>query len=392
MQIFRDMWANIYVRIGLLVLVALIVFLLIYRQKMPIYNYFLRSFSGMLYDDLTTWDQRPFEANPELATYLYQDGLEQLAQMGLETYEIPYEEILQKNISINGNYTNHLTQEANMALAYMLDDMHIFCPPLSSFSDARSNWETTEKLKTRRLKYQKGGKNRPFDYGISREKFLEYRKKILSLDQSLFYAALQYNPLSQAVINLRSDIYRSICRPSFSAQDWQRALNYLEDKAEEKVRKKNKEKKIEPTTENLLSQVYASLHKSSDYQNTLENFMRQMNLETGRIQYKADQNLKAYRLYFNFNDLKKYLKNQLQIVRSLSKAEAQRLFVELFALEDPGLSREPDYVYLLAEAAWRAGDNTKALAIVKNILRDGIYMGNGDFRRLQRLKFILETP
>lgn len=358
---------------------------------MGIFNYFLRNFSGNVYDDPITWDNGIFSADAETALLFYSGGLEEIADLALDTYEIPAQEYLRSAVSLQGKPSEHFTPESLKAVHYLWEDLHLFCPPLTNTGGAKNDWVTREKLKKRHLRYSSQMDARPFDYAVGEDKFTDFRDKLLEIDQNYLYAALQKYPVSPAVIDLRAQLYRAICRPPSVASDWQRALDHLEYKTEIQVRADYEARNLVPTSEELTIRLFMELEKNPEYLQVSAKFFNRLSVETENLQILLRKSKEAFEMHGKWSYLQKYLATQLQIVRSSSREEAKIIFEELFYLNIEGLSREPDYVYVLAESAWRAGERDKALAIVRNILRDGIYRDQLDYRKILRLKFILEN-
>ena len=409
-RIFGQIWKNIYIRYVFLGLVVLVVFLLIFRKRYAIFNFFDQIFQGVHFDDPYSWQDNVygFEEDLDGSKRLFLTAVADILEESADVYDIdidnPYfkEEVqLAKdfdNIFIESYEDDGKVIRQKQTLLSLLskyfEDLKKFCKPFIGTNSYLEEWNYQEKLKQRTL----GSKKKPFVFAIKSENTNDIRNYLRKLDENYFSLALQKKPDALAIIHIRSALFEATCQTTKRTELWKSAVLYFEFKKEKEIFVKdgkfNKEKYDSMKPDTIFAEVQKKLAEDENYHFFLKRFYRSSSRKNSNIEWSLKLARNAYLLTKGDDALQDYLGKLLKISRTtgsnidnveillanayliessnpkykaymsylLTKARSEgsngnELIYShlLHGLETKELYKNSSYIYILSEVAYRAG-------------------------------------
>ncbi len=391
--LLKDLWNNLYARYALITFLVLILFASIFQFRIRFYNFWDRFFVGESFDDPLSQKKKPysFREDPESAQALFLYGLEELLVRAVKLYDIPsYNININKKASLDGSYSAYLDPQSAELIKTLFSDFALFCRPLTGRDDAWHAWQREKQLSKRHKRAPKEGELNPFDYAITEKNHAKTARLMLEVDRNNFFIALRKKPDARAIIEFREDMYRALCRGYETPKFWQRALEYKEYLAEQKVYDRLESARKPYFPDEIARSAWLELAQDKKYHEYLKEFFIRMRSYSGDIDMQLEQAMGMYTTTGDRYYLMQYITLLLDRSRSGGADRARESFEILFAMRDKGLDTNPTYLYALAETSFRMGEPPKARALVNQLLKLLPESEQHTLREVRRLDFILK--
>ncbi len=392
MKYILHLWKNIYIRAAFLLSLSLLLFSWFYANRFTIYHSFQKTFTGPLYDDMHTWEegQYGFTENVRKAFEYYMDGLQHLAEKAYEAYELEVpNRLLKSNItskSFQGSsWQNHLEAPVLEQTLLFLHEIRKFCKEIRVEKNISEKWESDKFISDKPKRYSK-----KLQY-ISQKDAFELKKWLLKKDKNQFYLAMQKKPDVWPILSIREDIMISTCEPLRAVTLWYQAIEYIEYKIEKLIYTHSVNgKSAEVDRENLLTDVENALRENVQYHKYLKVFYTRSLKVTSDIDWKVKETGNAFKITNDLDILKEYIRYLLLKCRVSGKMECGRIYKVLFSLKHKDLLFNSDYIYALAEIAFRSGSSLRAKQIIQRSLKQKIYRDSVSEREARRLLYVIQ--
>jgi len=393
--IFKSIWDNKITRTGFFLFVFLIIFANIIKVRFQIHDFFESIFEEQSFDNPASYkgEAYGFEEKPREALNYYKKGMQKLLDevYDIYNYEIP-DEIFAKKIDIHDNWQKSLGLDALEKSYFFFTDLALFCVPTTEFDNVSTEWQKDEKLKKRRLQKQDSDKYSPFNFALKKDEIAEIRNFLFELDNDYFQKSLQKKPDARLYLTFRSSLHDALCEPEKKNHFWQKALEYREyineKKAYHSYLQAGDETQI--NMEEVSKKAQIMIRTDPYYPSFLKEFYLSSFTNTGNLEWKLNKSEKLYHSYKDKSYLKSYIFSLLEKSRVSGVLENKKIFKTLFAIEYPSLDTDYDYLYALAETAFRAAEYKKSTALVKNIIKNKLFKNKFELKKIQRLSFMLE--
>ena len=392
MKYILHLWENIYIRATFLLSLFLLLFSWFYSHRFTIYHSFQKTFNGPLYDDIHSWGegQYGFTENVAKSFEYYINGLQHLAEKAYESYELEVpSRLLKSNItskSFQGSsWQNHLEVPVLEQTLLFLDELRKFCKEIKVEKNASEKWKSDKFISDKPKRYSK-----KLQY-ISQKDALELQKWLLKKDRDQFYLAMQKKPDVWPILSIREDIMISTCEPLKAVTLWHQAIEYIEYKIEKLIHANSGNAKlVEVDRQKLLTNVESALRKNVQYHKYLKVFYTRSLKVTSDIDWKVKETGNAFQITNDLDILKEYIRYLLLKCRVSGTMECGRIYKVLFSLKHKDLLFNSDYIYALAETAFRSGFYLKARQIIERSLKQKIYRDSVSRREARRLLYVIQ--
>ena len=385
-KLFRQRWINLLIGFLFIAVITIISAGYIFQERFSIYNFLYYWVTGPIFDDPTTWknEEYGFEEDQKRAIQYYTTGLKELAEYAEDIYGKELDRSpLRRNIDPETSWQNHLNPAYLETTLTLLKEVKLFCGELKSEGSFYDDWKREKTLENRR--YKKSGQKKQV-YTMTRSRVKKAREFLLDLDNDYFYIATQKKPDIYSVISIREDILQATCRPLHVIAIWHKALNYQEFKAEKKFYTRS----IDPDVLDQKAKLY--LTQSNQYRKLIKAFFDRSLHVVSNLDWKVQESWRSFKITNNQKSLKKYLDNMLQKCRLSSINECRLIHNSLYRLRITNINMNPNYLYALAETAFRSHKYNTAKSLVGQILSmkniDPVELNNA--RRLKRSIDLLE--
>lgn len=380
--LFARLWKNPLARYGSLAAIILISFALIFSLRNPLYLYFSRLFTSPDWSDVARHSARPyaFEENENKARDL-------TASAWREIYDLAQKKLRIKERSgdaLGGAvqrkpFAAFLTRDAEREIFTFFNALKSDCGNLivslsiSDRSEAVSEIDVQDKA---------AGKLRKELRGTLRE--------LLKIHALRVEAALQKKPDYLPAIELSEEVFRASCSIREIPVQLARALDYREYRIQKNIYDADNGRTYDKNPELFETKSREAYARDAEYR---ELIARYFNATRFRTPYDPAQlkNLRAsYAALQNKKTLEALIAALLAEARNTAPDTARKCHAELFALDFPGVSDMPDYLYALAETALIADDFTRAENVIGNALASAKIKDAALLKAFERLRFQLE--
>lgn len=377
--LFSRLWKNPLARYGILAFFIVIAFALIFSARNRIALIFSRLFTSPEWSDVVRHSSRPFafEENENKAQSL-------TAAAWHELYDLAREKNRSKNRKegvLSGPvsprpYSAFLRRHAEEEIFTLLNALTRNCGPLlvdTGTGAPRNPLGEIAEASTAA--------------GRARQDMLETVRALLQIYSNKVEAALQKKPDYIPAIELAEEIFRASCSMRDVALLYARALDYREYYLQKQLYEKDSGKLYSRNPEEFDAQAQEAYARDSFYRTLL---LRHFHTIRFRTPYHPAQlkNLRAaYARLKTRETTQALIRALLAEARHSSPDVARKCHYELFAIDYPGITDDPEYLYALAESALRGGEFTRAQNILSNALKSKQLKDVAERRELERLAF-----
>ncbi|MCX7631820.1 MAG: hypothetical protein N2Z22_00655 [Turneriella sp.] len=385
--LFYRLWKNPFARYGTLAALVLIIFAGIFSARFRIAMFWHRLFSSPDWSDAIRHAGRPFafEENPRRAQELTEEAWRELYRLAVETFGIQDKE---KDIFIGPvgtkPYSAFLRRSAEEQVFTLLNATAQNC---SAVQISVVPADTTQPLGELAERSTPAGKIRP--------KLRETLLALLQIYRNRIEAALEKKPDYLPALELAGEIFRAACALRDLAVLYARALDYREYALQKQLYLKDAGL-YEKNPEEFYAQVHELYRNDREYHALL---MRYFIATRHRTPHHPAQLKNLRETYYKLRtaaSAQALIAALLAEARHSSVGNARKCHYELFALDYPGLSENPQYLYALAETAYLGEEFVRAQNIVSNALRTlqsrrrAHFQEDETVRALERLSFLLQ--
>ena len=385
MQMLKDIWNNKISKYLLITALAMIMIGLILSNKIPIYNFYSRLFSGKIYFDPNTYGNREYgyQENPAKARKLFGKGLKALVKLASHAYHIDYENpILPGELKHDRPWNSQVSENALKLVSLLFHDMELFCIPFDTQDHQR--FYSSEKLNQRNY-VQRDSEMESLVFAIKDDEFNTYANTLLEIDQSFFYMGLQKKPDSIPLLKIRENLLRAVCKPQNIGLQMTRAIQYKEYKIEKEVYRKYKGN----DQEFIANETYNLLKKDKDYETLLKEQFQNTYFVTRSISERMKQSYNYYILKHDDYYLENYLTSILEYSAISGLKENEIIYNKALSLYHDQNTGNKSLLYTLAEISFRLHKfaETKEYLDKLSLLPK---TSGSDYYKVKRLYFLLE--
>jgi|GEM_PF-5455832 len=379
--LFARIWKNPLSRYGTLVAVVLITFGVIFTARNQLYRYFSRNFSSPDWSDVVRHGARPFafEENEGKARDLTEKAWKEIYTLADrkigDSDNLPP---LKGNVT-RRPYSLFLSKHAEQDIFVLFNGLYANCGALvtsTQISDRTSAMGEVAEAHSAAGRLQR--------------QMTATERSLLKIHALEVEAALQKKPDFIPAIELSEEIFRATCGLRDLAMLWSRALDYREYFLQKQLYDADSGRLYEKNPELFHQKANEAYARDPVYRELL-----QRHFETTRFRTPHDpaqlKNLRnAYARFQNPKTLSALIAALLAEARNNNSVIAKKSHFELYALDYPGVSDRPDYLYALAETAVRGDEPARAANIIANALKSGKVAEQAQQRDFERLRFHLD--
>ncbi len=380
--LFGRLWKNPFARYGMLAAMLLISFALIFSARYRLAIFFTRLFTSPDWSDVARHASRPFafEENEKKAQSLVTEAWLELYTLareknrGAEHKDAPLLGAVTKR-----PYSAFLRRFAEEEIFTLLNALAQDCGPLlvsTGVGDSQSAMGEVAEANTAA--------------GRARQGMRDTIRDLLKIYAERIEAALQKKPDYIPAIELAEEVFRGSCSMRDIATLYARALDYREYFLQKQIYDYDGGKLYNRKPEEFHARAEEAYAQDASYRDLL---LRHFQATRFRTPHHAAQlkNLRDAHARLRSQATTKALVNGLLAEARHSSPEiARKCHYELFALDYPGITEDPNYLLALAETALRAGEYTRAQNILANALRSNALKDTSQRRELERLAFGLK--
>ncbi len=379
--LFARIWKNPLSRYGSIVAVVLISFGLIFTSRNQLYRYFSRTFSSPDWSDVVRHGSRPFgfEENEGKARDLTERAWKEIYTLADRKIGDSDKLPPLKGSVTRRPYSLFLSKHAEQDIFTLFNGLYANCGALitsTQVSDRTSAMGEVAEGQTAagRLHRQMTGTERAL-------------LKIHALEVE---AALQKKPDFIPAIELSEEIFRATCGLRELAMLWSRALDYREYYLQKQLYDADSGRLYEKNPELFHQRAMEAYARDAVYRELLQRHFEATRFRTPHDPAQMKNLRNAYASFQNPKTLAALVAALLAEARNSNAATAKKCHFELFALDYPGVSDRPDYLYALAETAVRGDEPARASNIIANALKSGKIVEQAQQRDFERLRFHLD--
>ncbi len=379
--LFARIWKNPVSRYGSLAALVLISFGVIFMTRNQLYRYFSRTFSSPDWSDVVHHAARPFgfEENESRARDLTE-------QAWKEIYTLADRKIgdSDKLPPLTGSVTRRpyslfLSKHAEQDIFMLLNGLYANCGPLLTSVQISDRTTALGDLATAQTAT-----------GRLHRQMTATERSLLKIHALAVETALQKKPDFIPAIELSEEIFRATCGLRELAMLWSRALDYREYYLQKQLYDADSGRLYGKNPELFHQKASEAYARDPVYRELL---LRHFEATRFRTPHEAAQlkNLRnAYAAFQNPKTLSALVAALLAEARNSNAVIAKKCHFELYALDYPGVSERPDYLYALAETAVRGDEAARAANIIANALKSGKVTDAALQRDFERLRFHLD--
>ncbi len=356
-QIIHDIWKNPISRYPAIFFTVALVFAGIVRGRFFILSVYQKATLGQIFNNPVTYDKGPygFHENEKRAIQLYQKGIEKLANLSIDTYRLddPDEILSEAGAKEIRQWESSLTDEAIRPIYNLMHDMELFCTPFRTESNLYAQVRQEERLAQRTPLTRHKAKD-IIKYAVTDKTYVKLANEILLLNSDYFGAALAKKPDYLPALSIQRRIYLAVCKPNKVVHSLQTAIDYLEYKTEKELYEKRAEQGI-VNAENLSVALTDSLKHNALYKELLTEHFRRSYFVTENLDWKEKQAYDLFLLNPKTEYLQLYVKTLLDRSQVSGHDENLLIYRRVKAVMTQEMETDPQYLYTLAETAYRAG-------------------------------------
>lgn len=380
--LFDRLWKNPLARIGTLAATALIVFALIFNARQSLYLFFSRLFASPNWSDVKQYAGKPFafEEDVKSAQTKTKDAWSALYTLAREkTNATKIDTPLFHGEIQTRPFANFLDKRAEETILVFLNVMATNCGPLlqsTNLSDQMSAMGEVAENATVAGRLKKGS--------------AATLRQLLRIQQNSAQAALEKKPDFLPAIEISQEIFRAACSIRETAPLYARALDYREYRLQKNLYDSDHGKLFTRFPEEFDARVREAYMHDKTYHDLFKKYFDAIRF---RLPYAPGQllNLRnAYARLQNAETLKALIEGLLVEARHTNAATALKCHYEIFSLDYPGVTNDPNYVFALAETAFRGNDFMRAQNIIQNALTKNLVKDPTLRRDLERMAFEIE--
>ncbi len=379
--LFARIWKNPLSRYGSIAGIMLIMFAAIFTARNQLYRYFSRTFSSPDWSDVVRHGPRPFgfEENEAKARDLTEKAWK-------EIYTLADRKIgdSDKLPPLAGSVTRRpyslfLSKHAEQDIFTMFNGLYANCGTLitsTQVSDRASALGDVAEAQTAA--------------GRLHRQMTATERSLLRIHALEVEAALQKKPDYIPAIELSEEIFRATCGMRDLAMLWSRALDYREYYLQKQIYDADGGKLYDKNPELFHQRANEAFTRDPVYRELLQRHFDATRFRTPHDPAQLKNLRNAYATMQNPRTLSALVAALLAEARNSNAAIAKKCHFELFALDYPGVSERPDYLYALAETAARGDEPARAANIIANALKSGKVLDASLQRDFERLRFHLD--
>ena len=379
--LFARIWKNPLSRYGTLAAIFLITFGVIFTARNQLYRYFSRTFSSPDWSDVVRHGARPFgfEENEGKARDLTEKAWK-------EIYTLADRKIGDSDRlpPLTGSVTRRpyslfLSKHAEQDIFTLFNGLHANCGALitsTQISDRTSSMGEVAEAHSAAGRLQR--------------QMTATERSLLKIHALEVEAALQKKPDYIPAIELSEEIFRATCGLRELAMLWSRALDYREYYLQKQLYDADSGKLYDRNPELFHQKANEAYARDPVYRELLQRHFEATRFRTLHDPAQLKNLRNAYATFQNPKTLAALVAALLAEARNSNAAVAKKSHFELFALDYPGVSERPDYLYALAETAVRGEEPVRAANIIANALKSGKVTDASLQRDFERLRFHLD--
>ena len=378
--LFARLWKNRLSRFIFLGAIIFIVFGIIYNARQGLYTFFSRKFSAADWSDIVTHGSRPyaFDENEGKAQNLTETAWKEIHALAVKKLNIKdAKETIARTVT-RRPYSTFLYRRAEEEIFTFFNALKANC------GDRKIDISITERIDT---VGDLNGENSAA--GKMHHQLRQHMRDLLKIHAQYVEAALQKKPDFVPAIELSDEIFRATCSVREIPVLIARALDYREYAIEKQIYASDAGRLYEKNPELFHLKATETFAKDPAYR---ELFIRYFETTKYRTPYDPAhlKNMRnAYATLQNPKTLEALIAALLAEARNSTVFVAKKSHFELFALDYPGVSDRPDYLYALAETAVRGEEFVRAANIVANALKSPYIKDETTQKDLERLRFHL---
>lgn len=390
-QIFYDIWKNPVSRYGFVFLVSIMVLALILKAHMSIYTFVYNITAGDTFDDPHSYYGKSynFEEEPDRANKLYRNTIEDIVEYSADLYKLEEpEKIFIEQWRPEDHWQSTLTPEARKLVNWLLSDLKLFCLPFEESISISSRIRQEERLKKRKLiKREKEGDI--LVYAVKDENYQKIANMLLEQESLSLRLALQKKPDHIPARRMQFDIYKASCRHDLITHRLRKTLSYLEYKTEKEIY--NQLLETEYKDANELSRLsFEKLKINRLYLALLNEYFHEAYYTTKDLHFRARQAWNIYMLDQDPDHLMKYVEARLELARVSGRIASAKIYENLLSVSHRTIEFNPEYIYALAEVAYRAGKKKESYEHLSRIIGNERHMKSTIYPEARRLWFLLD--
>ena len=379
--LFARIWKNPLSRYGSIAAVLLIAFGVIFMARNQLYRYFSRTFSSPDWSDVVRHGARPFgfEENEGKARDLTERAWK-------EIYALADRKIgdSDKLPPITGSVTRRpyslfLSKHAEQDIFTLFNGLYANCGTLVTSTQITDRTSAMGEVAAAQTAA-----------GRLHRQMTATERSLLKIHALEVEAALQKKPDYIPAIELSEEIFRATCGLRELAMLWSRALDYREYYLQKQLYDADSGKLYDRNPELFHQKANEAYARDSVYRELLQRHFEATRFRTPHDPAQLKNLRNAYATFQNPKTLAALVAALLAEARNSNAAIAKKCHFELFALDYPGVSDRPDYLYALAETAVRGDEPALAVNIIANALKPGKVTEQTLQRDFERLRFHLD--
>lgn len=380
--LFDRLWKNPLARIGTLVAISVIVFALIFSARQSLYLFFSRLFSSPNWSDVREYAGKPFafEENAKSAQAKTKDAWSALYNLAREkTNAAKIDTPLFHGEIQTRPFANFLDKRAEETIFVFLNAMAKNCGPLFA-STQRADNETAAGEVADAASIE----------GRLRKAARETTLALVRIHAQNILPALEKKPDFVPAIELSHEIFRASCNIRETASLYARALDYREYALQKNLYAKDNGKLYTRFPEEFDARSHEALQRDKAYHDLWIRYFEAIRFRTPYAPGQIYQLRNAYAKIKNAATLQALVQALLAEARHTNAETAKKCHYELFALDYPGVADDANYVFALAETAYRGREFARAQNIIKNALQKNLVKDSALRRDLEQMAFGIE--
>ena len=387
---FNQVFKSTLSKLLFFVFISGVIFVGFYNIRFNLFNFVTTIIKGVQYNNIATWKQDTpygFTEDEKKAVDLFEDGLENLAEKAHDIYKIDEpDKIILGLAKTNLSWQNYLDLNSLELVLSLLYEIHTFCGDVKSIEDFHSEWKNEENENINSLKNNYQKERIRID---SKKMAQKYRLWILDNDFKYFHHALQKKPDLWGALTIRTSILDATCLPVKTTQIWNDAVNYIEYKTEKFVFENLIQRRKEARISDAFLLVEDALRQDVYYHKILKVFFERTLPLAPIPEWKMRSLAKAFDRTKDIDILNNYIKAALEQCQIDSVESCTAIYNNLFSLESADILNNSNYIYTLAEVAYRAKLYEKSLQHINRAIEQEIFKDPSDHKKAERLLLML---
>lgn len=379
--LFARLWKNPLARYGSLAAVLLISFALIFSAREGLYRYFSRLFSSPDWSDVYRHSSRPFafEENESRAQSLTASAWKDVYL--LAAHQLPIEEPEKTVITApltTKPFAKFLNRNAEQAIFSLFNALATDCGTLLTSVELSDNTTALGEVAEAST-----------PAGRQRRALRETIRQLLKIYTAGPESALQKKPDYLPAIELSNEIFRAGCSMRESATLYARALDYREYALQKQLYDADGGKLYNRNPEEFAARAAEAVQRDAHYRNLVDRYFQATKFRTPYDPAQLSNLREAYARLRSRESVDALVQALLAEARHNPAGTARKSHYDLYALDYPGLSDNPAYVYALAETAVLGHEFARASNIIGNALGSRKFTDEWQKREFERLRFWL---